>query len=845
MYKFYINDVRVFPNFKSDLAKEIARETGQMFFREKLSSKLVFQGADFDRLAYADLETAFNLRIEYRNNKEYFKGVFYQTDCSIDYNNRILEASISPLDAYTEVLENLDKEIDLVAAAPKLMDLTAFKRPVIQVYLPGSDNLDNFLGGNHWVQEVTTPITSESDLVNKYYFSLNANLREFTIEMTGDASFSQFAGLYKGSLSDNTYYKVGNSNYRMSYVYSVTSLTGRFLILQLKDANGRWVNKYRCASGGADPYAKDGSKFFPEQTGQPGDNDIKGNAFLRDSKKSQVYVRYMLDTKEFGDLKTYPIPQNDIAPNNLNYSRVIGLNLTDTVIVYTETSTKPTKWGRTSTGEYYEQPPAFLYGKTYPLSRENWDHASYWFAFSILDEQLDKMGRKEFKVPGSFFLSEAIKVLLRELEISLEYKATSAFSQFFYAPNQVNLTNIRLVLTQKSNVLHGEGAKAALKGVTTLGAIFRMLRDLLQVYWFVEDGKLRLEHIFFFKNGGSYSAKEKIQLDLFKRHNSKTKLPLGVGTNKIDFEKLDMPELIKLTFADSASYIFEGLPIVFKSNFINKGRTEDINLAGFSTDVDYTLANADAISQDGFMLFAVKSEASSEEPVTDILTRFDAYLGPTASSTEDIKEDAVGWAVARLWRPALSALKIRFPGMGNGYLRYFTGAGTSLVPLNDVKVENGEASIVNLFSGYIYVCYKIRSSAINYAPEDARIITDTGYVDFYNVTNEQTKATTKISKIQLDDVIYQAQNADLAWPSIAQSYYAFNLPSTQAWMGERPLHVFGTQQKRKQTVTVSALEDPKTLGLVETGYGQGQVDRITITLTNREAKITLKHDTYR
>ena len=138
MYKFYINDVRVFPNFKSDLAKEIARETGQMFFREKLSSKLVFQGADFDRLAYADLETAFNLRIEYRNNKEYFKGVFYQTDCSIDYNNRILEASISPLDAYTEILENLDKEIDLVAAAPKLMDLTAFKRPVIQVYWPVS-----------------------------------------------------------------------------------------------------------------------------------------------------------------------------------------------------------------------------------------------------------------------------------------------------------------------------------------------------------------------------------------------------------------------------------------------------------------------------------------------------------------------------------------------------------------------------------------------------------------------------------------------------------------------------------------------------------------------------------
>ena len=73
-YKFTItaNGVTrvVHPIYKNDISKEIAKESGQQFFRETLSGSLKFVGADFEWINSQPFETEFKLAIN-----EEFEGV--------------------------------------------------------------------------------------------------------------------------------------------------------------------------------------------------------------------------------------------------------------------------------------------------------------------------------------------------------------------------------------------------------------------------------------------------------------------------------------------------------------------------------------------------------------------------------------------------------------------------------------------------------------------------------------------------------------------------------------------------------------------------------------------------
>lgn len=65
-----------------------------------------------------------------------------------------------------------------------------------------------------------------------------------------------------------------------------------------------------------------------------------------------------------------------------------------------------------------------------------------------------------------------------------------------------------------------------------------------------------------------------------------------------------MPERFQFAWMDDVTEAFEGYPIEVNSKYVSPGRIEDVNVTGFTTDVDYMMLNPGAISQDGFALFA-------------------------------------------------------------------------------------------------------------------------------------------------------------------------------------------------------------------------------------------------
>ena len=116
-WKLTINSVTtdVHPVYKDDLALNYELESGQRFFRAKLSSKVDFIGADADLIINAGFTTEFVVVIECStdyglNWSTFHRAHFYKTDCTINLDNKKVTVQPQVLDQYNEILNAWDKE---------------------------------------------------------------------------------------------------------------------------------------------------------------------------------------------------------------------------------------------------------------------------------------------------------------------------------------------------------------------------------------------------------------------------------------------------------------------------------------------------------------------------------------------------------------------------------------------------------------------------------------------------------------------------------------------------------------------------------------------------------------
>lgn len=844
VYYFYINGTKVNPAYKNDLAKEISTETGQQFLREKLTSKLTLYGEGFNLINNADIESEFSVIVEKEILGQlptpYFKGRFFKTDCAFNFDDRSVEFNVDPSDEYNRILEALDKEIDIVQLAPKITPLKAWKRPIIQVYVPGNGSIDNFLSGNQWQQDVTERITDHTRLLN-LNFAQVASLRNITITADANTSIPEAAGTYVGKIlsRDSVYYKVGDLNYRMVLkVVAGMPAAKRLTVQRRENGSSIWTDIYASPTDATDPY-----QLLAGHT-LLGVGGAGGTLKIPTVTSSYVFMRLMCDVDKVIDLNTYPIPANDIVVNNLNYRRVIGYNFKDTVVVSSEVSKEPTKWGLTSSGDYYT--PPYAYSKLYPLARDTWTGYSLWFNFSYLDSISEKSARKDFNIPSAYFLSDVLAVVLKKLNVGLKFEPCIRSSIFFYGLNKVNTRRVRLMLTQKSNLLHGENASPATNAPTTLGNILKMLKDVFQIYWFVEDGFLRLEHIEFFRNGGSYDYNRSIQIDATKLINTKNKTPLTYGTNKIEFEKEDMSEQYKFEYMDDSSTIFEGLPLVMRSKLVNLGKIENIAINGFSADIDYMMANIEDTSQSGFAVLGVHN-VFSYTPVTIFKN---TYIPPVSGGeVDESMVNEIGWETIKIDSEA-TYLKFNIKqSNGSVKVRVSTTLAGVLVAVTEKTLDSYGFLKLDKSLAWVnrYITFKNSADAKNSVSEDSNI----GVMSYaynapivYQANAEVPFVNLRIEEEGEPTAEFNAQNGYLAWPWLAREFYSYNLPSRQAYMGEERVNVRGTVKNRKQTIDIPLAEDPTDVGLIRTGYGDGMLDKANINLSSRLARLTLKYDLY-
>lgn len=625
-YKFYISKnngdkVEVRPHYK-ELNKKYAKESGQEFFRISLDGKINLFGTDYEIVSQSNIEDQLVFIIDKYNSTskkwvEYYRGEFNKTDCKFDHDKKKCELKTTAIDSYTEVMNKYENTYDLIKLAPEISKINLYKRSLIQVYVRGSSSITNFFGGIYWEDDVNEVIDSHDDLVNKYRFAYIKAGNEFEVKGAG---ISGVNGVYAGT-NGNWSQPNGYTAYTKKVTDSDTANdTYRVFIKRNSDNTDLYQseNEY-VAFDTSNIYIYGNITFI--NISNSSDKFTINNVFVY-----HIYRRLLCDvntiTSSSGTMSTYNLPADDFVSDNRNYKKCIGLT-GGLFFCTSRTTTTPTKYGLNDYGQYFTNqfiPSSTGLGRPLPISRNSWANASLWYVYDSNYEYFEQRLRKKYTLKDSYSIGAAIKAILKKIDPTISHEPTAEYSQFLYgSSNPLGLARFYVYITQKTNILKGNYDQAAQKAEISLEELMKMLRDCFRCYWYIEDNKFKIEHIYFFMNGGSYSVKSNYQLDFTKLTDQFNKKLSSYFQSEIEYDKSDLNQRYEFAWMDDVTDLFGGVTIDVKSNYIQKDKTEEINIGQFSSDVDYMLFNPTNFSEDGFALLCpVKNGQNLELPIITV-----------------------------------------------------------------------------------------------------------------------------------------------------------------------------------------------------------------------------------
>lgn len=829
----------VHPVYKDDITLDIGKESNQEFYRRTLNGKLDFVEEEFDLINNEAFSHVFwlLLQISYDGRQtwsDYLVAKFFKTDGTFNIDDRKVTIQPTTIDDYTAVLAGAEKEYNIIPLAPPTESLIITKRPLIQVYMLGDSVVSNFVGGTYWEQDVTESTTDKTKLKDYYHFAVCS--RSVEIRVTGGSP--DVSGLYLGRLTyaeekddDDVWHHIWRGN-----LY--TEGNNDYYIRVIEDRSEGFYYSYQWIRKTADdPGLDEDNDMFYHETGEelensdftfnpmPGQSVATGNP-SGELAVYDIYARFLLDVDAIGSQQTYNIPSDDIVDYNRNYKKIIGYE-GNVIYLSRRTSATPTEWGRTDNGTYYAPPLTFGDNVFYPVARTSWRYASVWFCYQLSYAPIERSARKPYTMKDAYPIAGVIKVLLSQFAPNIQHEGIAEYSQFLYSGNNpVSGDDFYLYLTPKSNILAGEYQTPAQKAPTTFAQIMSVLKNVYQCYWYIENGKLKIEHISFFLNGGSYSGSPVMGTDLTNIVNTRNGKAWSFCTSEYSFDKPEMPDRYQFKWMDDVTEPFQGLPIKINSPYVTEGKNEEINASYVTSDIDMMLLNPTSFSQDGFAIMSATKFNALEYD--------DSNLYPLEGTTE-------GSGQGELTIPHIPVYE---QAIGHNATLFFVilqhSAGTEIA----VTVLDAEDRPVHTFSAAPAQDGVEMRFHFQVPPDTAKIcFTVWGSIraSVKGLFVDDIRSLPFVSRT-FKDAKLELQNGLLAYCDLQPKYWRYNMPAKSININGEDITAEASK-KKKQSLSYPQLYDPNPQYDVKTEIGNGQIEKLSINLASRTAKATLRYDT--
>jgi len=526
---------------------------------------------------------------------------FVITDCDIDEDNGIISVKPTTKTRYDELLAGLDREFNLVDLNPVIKRVQWSKRAILQFTEEDSPVVTNCLGGITWEQDKTD---ASGSLITDFKFGLSDMFLVATITDIGEGTYYGRSEPVGETMRDFDIQR-GVTNPTSPYGYKL-----RFFETS-QEIGGQTVYYYT-----VELYRSP----FPSSTNYTLYATALGNGRLPNSANnvnlyntnsqyvcqiswttSKLYARILLDNLVAG---AQARPTDDIVDDENKYRYVMPY--TDNLATITNAaSTTPTPYGPFTSylfNGYYAPPAEVGY---LPVLQSYWTVGiSTWVDLSLVPD-LNLMSRG-MVLRHAYPLYSAIKVLLAQIAPDINFDESTDYSEFlFSATNPLTSDDmVHLFITPKTNILNGDYKTPAYNAPIKLKDIFDMLKAVYKCYWFIDtDNNLRIEHVSWFMNGGTYSdPSQTISYDLTTLKNSRNMKAWAYDKNQYTFDKPNMPATYTFAWMDDVSQEFKGYQMEMMSMLVEKDKNEEVNVAKFTSDIDFVVISPTDISKDGFVI---------------------------------------------------------------------------------------------------------------------------------------------------------------------------------------------------------------------------------------------------
>lgn len=790
------------PNYGDDLALSVEKEDDAQYFRRSIDGDLTFYGEDYALLDSSGIETDFIVELS-MNGEPYCYGMFHKTDAEWNADDKTCKVQVDTYDEYTELLDNIDVEQDLVRLKPSISQAAICKRPILQMYMFGSGKVTNIVGGAYWESDATETETDRAAFEQKY--GLTPDIY-FPAKIEGFDEYPEANGFYIGKINEVQENLFGGRTYNEN---------GYYIGLSQSDAGTETLTIY----------TPSGTQIGQVPMKDNEDTDkvykyLNGYTITR-YKFTYLYSRLLLDNSIYVNTdgttsETTAIKSDDYAYTKnygyyVPYSIILGLTVTQ------KATDEPTEWGLNGDDKYLADPAN---SDWIPVCPSVWSNTAYWYDYSNADRTAESLNRNFYTLRHAYAIGDAIKALLAELAPSVRHESTAEYSQFLYGDeNPITGGSFSLLIAPKTNVTKGAYDQEARKGVVTLESLLNMLRDTFQCYWHIEDGKLKIEHISYYQNGGSYDGKKTVGADTTKMLNPRNGKTWAFATSKWSYDKPEMPERYALAWQDETTKNFAGEAEML-SRYVERGQTEEKTMSDFSADIDYMLANPDSVGEDGFAAIAVsgfkpvaynysywgyKIDPSTGNPVAD-----NDYFITRSQSLQSDK----GFEMVQDFRYRLSHA---YDGA------WYDAAGNFLLGFSPTAAQQGGEVVLT-------------------APAKARY-----YVASFKKSEQSTSTFTPLNySAVIGEIVntgIMSQNNIMAFPFLLQYFWRSSFPARRYRLNGIVQEADYITPLKSQETAFPSMEDPSPYELVRTPLGEGNVESYTITLLSRMVNMKLLYET--